>query len=234
MQNTTLAYYLCTQNLFNTQNTLFIMKNFTFKREWMEEMVALPDDFRARIVLAANDYAYFDKLPDDPIVAYAMRHIIAYIGRRKSAKKRCEKRASHQVKSVAADVQTIAEDKPLEVEPKQEIEEREEMEPSTILDCSEVVLTVAGDDEVAEAKVPESNVSEPNSEENAADAHTERLKDNSNKTAISSKTKKDKTKTTKANRSSSLHAQKRSKTNGERGSDKTLTFRDFKRMKRTA
>lgn len=64
------------------------MKNFTFKREWMEEMAALPDDFRARIVLAANDYAYFDKLPDDPIVAYAMRHIIAYIKRRKAAKKR--------------------------------------------------------------------------------------------------------------------------------------------------
>ena len=234
MQNTTLVYYLCTQKLFNTQNTLFIMKNFTFKREWMEEMVALPDDFRARIILAANDYAYFDKLPDDPIVAYAMRHIIAYIERRKSAKNRSDKRASHQVKSVATEVQTIVKDKPLEVDPKQAIEEREDMAPSIIPDCSEVVLTVAGDDEVAEVRVPESNVSESNSEGSAADAHAERLKDNSNKTAISSKIKKDKSKTTKANKSSSLHAQKRPKTNSERGSDKTLTFRDFKRMKRTA
>lgn len=73
------------------------MKNFVFKREWMEEMVELPDDLRARIILAANDYAYFGKRPEDPIVAYAMRHIIAYIDKRNAAEIRKEKQRADQL-----------------------------------------------------------------------------------------------------------------------------------------
>lgn len=73
------------------------MKNFAFKREWMEEMAALPDDFRARIVLAATEYAYFGKRPADPIVAFAMRHIIAYIDRRNAAEMRRKVRKSEKV-----------------------------------------------------------------------------------------------------------------------------------------
>lgn len=73
------------------------MKNFVFKREWMDEMVELPDDFRARIILAANDYAYFSKRPEDPIVAYAMRHIIAYIDKRNAAEIRKEKQRADQL-----------------------------------------------------------------------------------------------------------------------------------------
>ena len=58
----------------------------------MEEMAGLPDDFRARIILAANDYAYFGKMPADPIIAYAMRHIIAFIDRRNAAEaQRCKR-----------------------------------------------------------------------------------------------------------------------------------------------
>lgn len=61
------------------------MKNFTFKKEWLDEMSQLPVDFQAAVVLAANKYAWYGEKPSDAVVAYAMRHIIAYIDRRNAA-----------------------------------------------------------------------------------------------------------------------------------------------------
>lgn len=64
------------------------MKNFVFKKVWLDEMSQLPVEFQAAIVLAANNYAYFGTLPADPVVAFAMRHIIADIDRKKAAQEK--------------------------------------------------------------------------------------------------------------------------------------------------
>lgn len=173
------------------------MKNFTFRREWMEEMAALPNDFRARIVLAANDYAYFDNLPDDPIVAYAMRHIIAYIDRRKAAKKRTEKRDIRQDKHEASAQQTIAKDK--------SIKEEAITEPQAIIDSSTDVLAIAIENtESTKPKNTENIVPTIPADKSHAPQHHS-------------------------------HAEKQAKSHADRGKakNKTLTFRDLKRMKRS-
>lgn len=186
------------------------MKNFTFKREWMEEMAALPNDFRARIVLAANDYAYFDNLPDDPIVAYAMRHIIAYIDRRKAAKKRTEKRDICQSRHEASVQQTIAKDK--------SIKEKAITEPQAIIDSTTDVLAVA----IENTENTESTASIANTEkpENAKSTENFVLPMPVYKSHAPQH---------------HTHAEKQTKSHTDRGKakNKTLTFRDLKHMKRS-
>lgn len=81
------------------------MKNFTFKKEWLDEMSQLPVDFQAAIVLAANKYAYFGIKPTDPIVAYAMRHIIAFIDRRNAADAKRNQKKDEQISKNLVDEQ---------------------------------------------------------------------------------------------------------------------------------
>ena len=179
------------------------MKNFTFKREWMDEMAALPDDFRARIILAANDYAYFDKLPDDPIVAYAMRHIIAFINRRKAAKNRNEKRATIKPKHVAAKAEIHTNNSKKEVE--------------------------SNADSVIDNKI----ITEQPEASALTNAPTENHIGTRAKSTISPNPEKSEHQTSKTIKSLGSHSQKHPKNHTVRDKSitQTMTFRDFKRMK---